>query len=412
MTPATPRIAVFTHDTFGLGHVRRCARILRALSERAPGSALLFVTGSPAVHAAGALPPNADVVKIPTIVRTGSDASRPPHLPIPLDEVSRLRRNLIQEAVLGFGPDVFLVDNFPLGARRELLPTLRELGRRPVQVVLGLRDILDAPEIVRADWTRQGVYSVLERCYDRILVYGMRDVLDLAEAYGLPPETASKLHYCGYVTETGRTRAADDVRAELGVGSPFLLATGGGGGDAFPLLSAVLEALPLVGGDLSAALVAGPLMGARDRERLRAAAAGRSRVTLPDSVPDLRSALAAADVVVSMGGYNLAAEIVAVGARAVIVPRTWRYGEHERRETVAVEWEQRLRAEALARQGLADVLPADELTPQRLAERIRAALARPRAAPTGGVDLGGLERVVDHVLELARTPKEVAHVEA
>lgn len=409
MSAGSPRIAVFTHDTFGLGHVRRCLRILRALAERAPDSALLLVTGSPAVHAAGELPGNADVVKVPTIARTGAEASRPPHLPIPLDDVSRLRRQLIQEAVLTFAPDVFLVDNFPLGSRRELLPTLRELSRRPARVVLGLRDILDAPEVVRADWTRQGAYDVLDRCYDRILVYGMREVLDLAEAYGLAPEVAAKVRYCGYVTESAPPRPADEVRARIGAAAPFLLATGGGGGDGFPLLSRVLEALPRLP-DLAAVLVAGPLMGAGDRERLRAAAAaGRGNVTLLDHLPDLRSALAAADAVVSMGGYNLAAEIASVRARAVIVPRTWRYGEHEARDHAPVEWEQVLRAQAFARLGVLDVLAPEEATPERLAERIRAALARPRARE-GAIQLNGLGHAVDHVLELARAPKEAAGV--
>src|SRR6185369_10418676 len=112
-----PRIAIFTHDTFGLGHVRRCLHILRALARRSPDAAILLITGSPAVQLLEGLPGNADWVKIPTIVKTGSRGQGPPHLPVAKAEVAHLRERLIREAVAGFSPDVLLVDNFPLGSQ-------------------------------------------------------------------------------------------------------------------------------------------------------------------------------------------------------------------------------------------------------------------------------------------------------
>src|SRR5687767_3515569 len=145
------RLALFTHDTFGLGHVRRSVRIMRALAEAEPDAAQLLVTGSPALHAMADLPPHADYVKVPTTVKTGARGNQPPHLPIPPAERGRLRADLIREAVLGFAPDVFLVDNFPLGSQGELLPTLKALRATPTRIMLGLRDVLDAPEAVRAD---------------------------------------------------------------------------------------------------------------------------------------------------------------------------------------------------------------------------------------------------------------------
>src|SRR5262245_34027215 len=95
----SPRIAIFTHDTFGLGHVQRSLHVMRALSERAPRAALLFITGSPALSLLEGLPENADYVKIPTIAKTGSKGFRPPHLPIAMKEVTLLRERLIQEAL-------------------------------------------------------------------------------------------------------------------------------------------------------------------------------------------------------------------------------------------------------------------------------------------------------------------------
>ena len=211
----SPRIGIFTHDAYGLGHIRRSLHIIQALSERAPQAAILLITGCPANDMLRGLPQNADFVKIPTIVTSGADGAKPPVLPVGLAELSFLRARSIREIVRTFAPDVFLVDNFPLGSRLELLSTLQELRRTATRTILGLRDIVDPPAKVQSDWGRDGIYEVLDRYYDRILVYGMREVLDAGEAYALPPGIAEKVHYCGYVTAlVPPARTPAEVRAE------------------------------------------------------------------------------------------------------------------------------------------------------------------------------------------------------
>jgi predicted glycosyltransferase len=403
---APHRIALFTHDTFGLGHVRRSLHIVRALAAASPRSAVLFITGSPALKLLEDLPPNTDFIKIPTVAKTGSKGSQPPHLPIPTAETALLRERLIRESVLGFAPDVLVVDNFPLGSQRELLPTLIAARRRSVRTVLGLRDILDAPEKIGPEWERQGMHEILERYYDRVLVYGMREVFAVEEAYAFPPRLAARVRYCGYVTAPEPLRSAEEVRAELGVSGPFLLATGGGGGDGYPLLHAVLGAMPHLQG-VSAAIVTGPLMSAAHQSKLRAQADGQRGVVVKDYAADLTSYMAAADLVVSMCGYNIASEIVALRARAVVVPRTWRYGEHANRATAPEEWEQMLRAQALARLGFVELLEPEALNPEVLARRIREALERPRSAQAGAVDVRGLEAATRQIFELCESRREV-----
>ena len=403
MNNAQPRIAIFTHDTFGLGHVRRCLHIIQGLSEQAPDAAILFVTGSPVVHAMQSLPSNADYIKVPTLVKTGSQGSQPPHLPIPLPEIQLIRERVIQNAIHAFQPDLFLVDNFPLGAQRELLPVLQALKHTSAKAVLGLRDIVDAPEVVCSEWKRQGIYDVLARYYDSILVYGMKEVLDIADAYKLPPQIAGKVHYCGYVTEQpSQLRAPAEIKAELGIKGPLILATGGGGGDAFPLLQTFLSALRFVPKEFSALVFTGPLMGKADRKALKAQVNGRSGIFIRDFEKDLRNYLAAADVVVSMCGYNMAAEILAQKACAIVVPRTWRYGEHAVGVQAGEEWEQIMRARALAKLGLVDLLEPDQLKPKLLAKRIVAALGRPKAKSKSksAVNMQGLEQTVNHLLSV------------
>lgn len=405
-----PRIALFTHDAYGIGHVRRCLRIIRSLAERVPEAPILLITGSPAGDLFRDLPPNADFVKIPTVVTSGAVNARPPTLGIGMAEITYLRERTIRELVTTFDPDVLLVDNFPLGSQRELLATLQALRARSTRLVLGMRDILDPPERVRTDWGRQGMYEVLDRFYDRLLVYGAREVLDIAEAFALPSRIAARVQYCGYITENvSRLRSEAEVRAELKVSEPFVLATVGGGGDGFPLLQTFLEATSVLP-RMTSVVTTGQFMHSADRATLRAMATDRDDVIILDHVRDLPSYMAAASAVVAMGGYNTTAEILSVGARAVIVPRHWRSGEHENRARAAVDAEQLLRAQALSRMGLVNLVDAKQLSPQSLAEGISTALNRPKGeAAATLLNLHGDEAAADSILALARDRMRVAH---
>jgi predicted glycosyltransferase len=394
------RYAVFTHDAYGLGHVRRSSRILRAVAERDPDAALLLITGSPATNLLRELPRNADTLKIPTIITSGTSATRPPMLNMGVPELAALRGELTRRALELFEPDVFLVDNFPLGTRHELLPVLREARHRRTRTVLGLRDVVDPPEKVRKDWGRDGIYGAVERYYDRIIIYGVKEVLDACAEYGLSDSVAGRLTYSGYVTE-GSAEPIDEarLRSEYGVKPRFFLATVGGGGDGRPLLEAFMGALTEFP-ERPALVVTGEFMSADDRGAL-ADAAARGGVVLRNHVGELPGLMAAADLVVCMGGYNTSAEILAVGARAVIVPRSWRSGEHGSQGKTGVDAEQLVRAEGLTRTGAVSMLHPSELGPAPLAAAMRRALELPRPAGEHGLSLDGAAAVADQLVALA-----------
>ncbi|MHC4616728.1 MAG: glycosyltransferase family protein [Planctomycetota bacterium] len=400
--PRKLRIALFTHDTFGLGHVKRCLHITRALAKRLPDASILLITGCPALNALKDLPQNADCIKIPTVVKTGARDCRPPHLPLSVPETTLLRSRIIKETVLAFAPDVFVVDNFPLGSQGELLPLLQALKHSATRTVLGLRDVLDAPDVVQGDWKRQGVYEVLDRYYDKILVYGLREVFDVARQYALDGLAAKKIRYCGYLTDTSPfDNPPARLRSQLGVNGSFVLATGGGGGDAYPLLSRFLRAAVMLEG-VSSVVFTGPLMGKSDREKLRKQLRENSPVILRDFVPDLRPYLKAAEVVVTMCGYNMAAEILAYRPRAIVVPRTWKYGEHTAWNRTKPEKEQIIRAQMLEKFGFVNVIEPQELSAEYLAEKISVLLrSRRRRRSAKDVDVGGVDQAVKEIMAAA-----------
>jgi predicted glycosyltransferase len=398
-----PRIAVYTHDTFGLGHVRRCLHIMRELSREMPHSAIMFITGSPALHYLKEIPKNVDIVKIPTVVKTGALDSLPPHIPIGLPELTEIRSRIIKEAVLSFNPEVFIVDNFPLGAHAELLPVLKAIRFTKTKTVLGLRDILDAGDVIRAEWDRNGVYDAIDRYYDKVLIYGVPEIFDAIKEYDIPPQIQKKVHYCGYLTATDAVPKLDvDIRKKYSVKGPLILATGGGGGDAFPLLYTLIEAVNSVPNSHTL-IFTGPLMGDGDRTELEKTINGNPNITLREFVPDLRPYLKEADLLVSMCGYNIASEIVFHGTKAVIAPRTWRFGEHAKRKKTREEKEQILRGRVLAKFGLVNMLDPDDLNAKSLANIITHTLQNPLKSLTEhSFAVDGLRNAVEHIKEFVK----------
>jgi predicted glycosyltransferase len=289
------------------------------------------------------------------------------------------------------------VDKSPAGVQGELLAALRYLKAWSPEtaLVLGMRDIEDSPEKTRAEWAAEGVPQLLDEVYDAILLYGQREFFDPVAAYHLSDAAASKIVETGYLGRVQVTRDAAWVRRELGVGQGALVVvTVGGGGDGYQIIKTYLDMLSTCpeAPPFHSLVVTGPLMAHRQRELLRQTG-DRSRLTLLDFTSDLTSYMAAADLVISMAGYNAVCEILSLGKRAVLIPRQ------------SVRAEQRLRAERLAARGLARLLRPDELTPPRLRDEISAGLAGPR--PAVCLDMHGLSRISAAIAALVEHPKRM-----
>lgn len=367
-----PRVMLYAHDTFGLGHLRRNLAIATQLTTDHPDMSVLLVSGSPAIDRFP-LPPRTDVVRLPAVVKRDNDTYEARSLSLTAQEMVGLRGTLIKSAATRFQPNVVLIDHAPTGMRGELLETLYTLRRSHPQTrtAIGLRDIMDEPAVVQAAWHKDGIYDILAGLYDRLLVYGLPEIFDVAAAYDLPPALASRLHYCGYIRRTDPVLPAAAARAlhNLPTEGALVVATVGGGGDGFPALMSTVQALPLMTGaqHVHVALITGPFMAEDDRLSLHAAAAllpaEAPIVHVIEFAPDLFSLLHAADAVVTMGGYNSLNEILAAHAPALVLPRT-----QPRRE-------QAIRAAAFASLGLVEMLLPEEATPGRIARRLNLLLA-------------------------------------
>jgi predicted glycosyltransferase len=384
MNRRSPRIVLFGHDTFGLGHLRRNLTIAHQLARDLSGAQFLGLTGSPQAHAF-AVPPRFDFVKLPSATKHERGGYGPLSLDLTLDELTGMRSRLIGETLLSFRPDVVLVDHAPAGMEGELVAPLNRLrAEHPgVALVLGLRDVIDDPERVRQEWERLGIFDWMDRTYDRVLIYGAHGVGPLPEEYGLSPRLNGRVRFMQYVHDVVPRGAREETRRRLGLGEePLIVATVGGGGDGEMVLHRLLEALAeKIDWPGRFWVVTGPLMHHAAAARIRERARLLSRVRVVEFDPELPLLLDAADAVLSMAGYNSTLEILASGAPAVFVPRT-----RPRRE----QW---IRATAMERLGLCEVVDPDHATPRRLASALRAALARGRRTEPLPLELNGARNV-------------------
>jgi predicted glycosyltransferase len=361
------KIVVYSHDGYGLGNVRRMLEISDHLVARDPEVGVLLISGSSMVHAFR-LGPRIDYVKLPCIGRNETGDTVVKTLRISSCDTIRLRSDIITSAVTAFEPDLMLVDKKPFGLYDELgraLTVMHRQGRRPAMALL-LRDILDARAHTIREWTEHRYHEAIRVFYDRVLIVGTPEVFDASREYAFPPSTAAKVRYCGYIRRHAPARDARTVRAELGIGDePMVLVTAGGGADGFAMMRACLAGLAgrTSGPALRTLVISGPEMPAPERDELARLAGRCHGVTLRTFTDDMVGCMNAADVVVSMGGYNTICELLTLGKSAVIVPRA---------HPVQEQW---IRAERMQAMGLLRAIHPDVLTPHMLVQAVDEALA-------------------------------------
>ena len=387
------KILVYSHDTYGLGNIRRMLSVVEHLVKKNPEVCALILSGSPMMQAFR-LSPRIDYIKLPCLTRAQNGDYKSKYLDIEYEKIITMRADLILNTVVNFQPDLLLVDKKPLGVQNEIAPALDVIGRRAnrPRVVLVTREILDGPEVTKDVWERNDYHGAIEEHYDSVLVLGPKNVFDMAEKYDFPATTRHKVRYCGYIAKEQPVRAVADVREELNAGAlPIVLLTSGGGRDGIHMLGLGLHTLlpDCQRGKIHLVAVLGPEMEAEQREDLHRVGRGVPNLTLIDFTNDMMSYMAAANAVVAMAGYNTVTELLSLGVPAVLVPRT------------SPSQEQWIRATRLEQLGLFNVIHPDQYSAETLRRSLGEVLAQSRQNDAKHqLDMNALETVHDYVQEL------------
>ena len=343
-----------SHDSFGLGHLRRTLTLAQALTESRPGTNVLATTGSPcATHFE--VPAGVEVVKLPSVTKDADGAYVPRSLSGGMSTTGGLRRAILEQVFDTFAPHVLVVDHQPTGLDGELMGVLRACRERGVRTILGMRDVIDDPVSVATEWSHPEVREALRHLYDRVCVYGTPEVFDTRAEYPIPVEISERVEFAGYVVRRGERRGTGP--SEL---RPQVLVTLGGGEDGESRVLAYLEALAGQPVRWDSTIVLGPLMHKNRARHVKRLARRLKNVRVRTFYADLPRLLSESDAVVSMAGYNTVAEILQARIPSVLLPRTY-----PRRE-------QEIRARRLANLGLARTL--EDPTPSGIRSAVEESL--------------------------------------
>lgn len=377
------RVALYSHDTMGIGHVRRNLLVALALDRCPVPPTMLLITGS---REAGwfKMPLQADVLSVPGVSKESNGVYCSRHLTVPFDELIELRARAIAGALAAFAPHLLIVDKVPLGASGELEGAIRTIRSQcGTRCVLGLRDILDENNQARRDWKEFQYERAINELYDAVWIYGDRDVYDAVAQYEMSSQVASRVQYTGYLDARPWLDSArrDRQRRENAPrrNQPRLALCLLGGGQDGARLAEDFASVTLPS-DMRGLVVAGPYMPPQALRRVRQRVAENPSMSLVDFVVEPTELLCDADRVVCMGGYNTLCEVLSLEKQALVVPRVY------------PRQEQLVRAQRLHELGLVDLMMPDDVTPRAI-EKWIALPATCRVSARTCVDFRGLARI-------------------
>jgi len=385
------RILIYCHDSFGLGHLRRCRAIAHSLVANYKGVSVLILSGSPIIGSFD-FKARVDFVRIPGVTKLKDGEYTSLGLHIDLDQTMLMRESIIYHTAASFKPDLFLVDKEPTGLRGEVVSTLRMLRDGGTVNVLGLRDVMDETSALKEEWERKQVQPVLEELYHDILVYGLREMGNPVESIGLSDTVKQKITYTGYLD---RELPSDrNWIAPVSINDPYILVTAGGGGDGVEMVDWVISAyetdsrLPC-----RAIIVTGPFMQPAHQQEFHDRCETLDKVEIINFDSHIELLMSKAVGIVAMGGYNTFCEILSLDKPALIVPRS------------VPRQEQSIRASRATDLGLVSMLDPDS---DRDPAKMASALYRlSDQAPPSENTIPGLLDGHDNIAELVRLRLEI-----
>jgi predicted glycosyltransferase len=366
------RVFFYVQHLLGIGHLRRAATLSRALARA--GFDVLLVSG-------GASVPDLEVGsarfhQLPPLRARDEGLRELVQLDgAPLDDAMRARRvRALVDLVRAEAPGIVITEQFPFGRtqlRFELLPLLEaahRLPRRP-HIVSSVRDVLR--DTARPERIAETL-ATFDAFFDAVLVHADPALVGLDKSFAGWAHIENRAHYTGYIVDD---EAPSAFSADAGQGE--VIVSAGGGAVGGPLLRAALAARPLTTlAERPWRLLLGGNLAEAEQAMLRARA--DAGITIEAARADFPALLARSALSISQAGYNTVVETLVHGDRAVLVPFA-----------TARETEQTRRAQLLAERGLVQMVPADRLDGQALADAAERALASPSIRSFPACDANG-----------------------
>ncbi len=376
------KIIIYCQHVLGVGHFFRTLEIARAME----AFEVILVTGGGKVEVA--LPDHIRQVNLPGLMMDENFTRlHSVDLQKSVDEVKCERKKILLDLIKTETPDLFLIELYPFGRRAfrfELIPVLeliKDKFQKTCKVVCSLRDILVEKKDAQKYETR--VIEALNSWFDAVLVHSDPQLIKLSATFSRLDNINIPIVYTGFVTPVPDPETVKHIRQKTGLARKgrLIVASAGGGNVGAPLLRSVVQAHKELSSseDVLLKVYTGPYMDTEDKKSLRSFAG--KRIEVEEFSGEFVSLLGAADLSISMAGYNTCMNIVAANVPSLV----WPFSQNR---------EQRERALKIARFARMTILEDQDLTPVKLSRLIEKSLGQKASRPDVQLNLSGAANTV------------------
>ena len=379
------KIFFYCQYVWGMGHLFRSVELVRALA----GHDVVLIAGGREVDIR--LPDHVTLVRLPGLYMDEQFTTLiPEDKNKTVERIQRERKEILFSLFEEHQPDVLIIELYPFGRSMfgfELQPLLEEIhqGRLgQIKVVCSLRDILVEKKDPQAYETR--VLNTLNAYFDLLLIHSDDQLLALNETFGRMNEIRIPVEYTGFVTPKADPAAGSLLRRELGIGSQekLIVVSAGGGRSGYGLLSGVAEAYHLIAASnqIRMEMFTGPFRDPGEYKQLAARSAAGIRIR--HFTNRFLDYLAAADLSVSLAGYNTCMNLLTARVPALVFP-------------YAKQQEQPIRVEKIKNFIPMKILKDKDIEPGLLSGYIQEMLLETRPSGSIPLNLDGAENTANYL---------------
>jgi len=314
-------IIFYCQYVWGMGHFVRSLEFARALSDHA----VTLIAGGQEVEMD--VPEHVQLLRLPVLYMDEQFTRLIAGMPgQSVEQIQQERKDILFSLFEKKQPDLFIVELYPFGRSifdfelEPLLEAIREGQFGRVKTICSLRDILVEKKDPAA--YEEGVLQKLNRHFDVLLIHSDNGLLRLDETFTRVDDINIPVVYTGFITQQTDPAAGKKLRLELGISSEekLIVASAGGGRSGYKLLTSVLVACDLLSDRLPIRLevFTGPFMENEEFEKL----SGRSSpgFYIRRYTKRFLDYLYAADLSVSLAGYNTCMNLLATKVPALVYP--------------------------------------------------------------------------------------------
>ena len=362
-----------------MGHLFRSLELVRALADHD----VVLIAGGREVDVR--LPDHVTLVRLPGLYMDEQFTTLiPEEAGKTVDDIQRQRKDILFSLFEKHRPDVLMIELYPFGRTKfgfELQPLLdgiRQGQFGEMKVVCSLRDILvekkDPPVY------EERVLNILNKYFDLLLIHSDDQLLALDETFSRMDDIRIPAVYTGFVSPRASPEAGRRLRRELGIGSEekLIVASAGGGRSGYALLTGILDAYRLLenSGRIRIEMFSGPFRDPAEFKNLTAKLIDGIRIRYFTN--RFLDYLSAADLSVSLAGYNTCMNLLAARVPSLVFP----YSKQR---------EQPIRVEKIKNFIPMKILRDNDIEPELLSRYIQKMLLESRPSGTVPINLNGAE---------------------